>query len=295
MKYKITKHEIGYYFIDPLPNKKELKEYYSKKYYQNLEVATYSKEYSQDEMNVLKIDGHISDYIYNEHFKSETKNLIDVACGEGFFMKFMKSYGWNVSGIDFSNEGIKNHNSQLLDKIETDDVLKNLKKLIKKNKTFQFINLGNILEHVINPNELLRDCYKLMTNNAILRIKVPNDFSDLQNLLEKNNLNDKKWVCPPDHLSYFNFKSLRNICEHNNLKIVKEIGDFPIEIYLANKYSNYYINDNGSESHNARITLTNLIFNKGLDKYLKWAEGLASAEISRSCTFFCQKRNDNPK
>ena len=65
------------------------------------------------------------------------------------------------------------------------------------------------------------------------------------------------------------------------------MGDFPIELYLLNKNSNYIKNrDLGKDAHLARVKMSNFISARGVEAYIKWSEGLAAAEIARTCIFF---------
>ena len=43
MSYTVKKHDLGYYFISPVPSELKLKDYYEKKYYQNLTTSTYQE------------------------------------------------------------------------------------------------------------------------------------------------------------------------------------------------------------------------------------------------------------
>lgn len=134
---------------------------------------------------------------------------------KGFFMTNMYDLGWKVNGTDYSSHGIKIKNPELHSKVIYGELNPVLDKLIKMNKTFDFINFGNILEHVISPINLLNKCHKLLDQDGVLRVKVPNDFSHLQNYISKSNSIDSYWVRYPDHLSYFNFivcqKFLNNV------------------------------------------------------------------------------------
>lgn len=289
MSYTIKKHDLGYYFIFPTPNEEELKEYYEKKYYQNLTVSTYQESYTEEELAVLKIDADLSDDIFSKLSENKTKVLLDIACGEGFFMKNMQGLGWEVSGTDYSSHGIKIQNPELHDKVICGELNQVLEELIQNNKTFDFINLGNILEHVISPIDLLNKCHKLLTQKGVLRVKVPNDFSNLQQHLTNDNSISPYWVHPPDHLSYFNFDSLPKILNHCNFEVQKLLGDFPIEIFLLHPESNYIEKKVGKQAHQARINYTQNIWNLGIKKFKKISNGLAQSQLSRSCIVYSTK------
>ena len=65
------------------------------------------------------------------------------------------------------------------------------------------------------------------------------------------------------------------------------LGDFPIELFLTNEHSNYLKDrSKGKAAHVSRVVISKLIYQRGLDKYIKWSEGLAAAGIGRTCIAF---------
>lgn len=290
MSYTVKKHDLGYYFISPVPSEQELKDYYEKKYYQDLTVSSYQESYSKNELAVLKIDAELGNDLFVQDSKKETKELLDIACGEGFFMKNMEELGWKVHGTDYSSHGIKNKNPELQDKVIYGELNPVLEKLIQSNKTFDFINLGNILEHVISPIDLLNRCHKLLSQEGVLRVKVPNDFSYLQQHLTNHNSISTYWVHPPDHLSYFNFDSLPKVLNYCKFDVYKMLGDFPIEFFLLHPESNYIDKKVGKKAHQARIDYTLNLWKSDKTKYLETFTGFAKAKISRSCIAYVRKQ-----
>ena len=51
-------------------------------------------------------------------------------------------------------------------------------------KKFDSINLFDVLEHVTNPIQLLKNCHKLLRSNGIIIIEVPNDYKLLQKIVQ---------------------------------------------------------------------------------------------------------------
>lgn len=290
MNYTVKKHDLGYYFISPVPSEQELKEYYEKKYYQDLTVSTFQESYTEEELDVLKIDAELGNDIFLNGSEKESKDLLDIACGEGFFMKNMQRLGWKVYGTDYSSHGIKIHNPQLQDKVIYGELNPVLEKLIQNKKAYDFINLGNILEHVISPIDLLDKCHKLLSQDGVLRVKVPNDFSKLQRFISKNNSINSYWVHPPDHLSYFNFDSLPKVLNHCNFEVQKLFGDFPIELFLLHPESNYVEKEVGKQAHQVRIDYTLNLWKEDKNEYIKTFTGFAKAKISRSCIAYSKKQ-----
>jgi 2-polyprenyl-3-methyl-5-hydroxy-6-metoxy-1,4-benzoquinol methylase len=286
-KYELIKHEYGFLQVSPIPNVAELNLYYAQKYYQNPTVATYSLSYSEDELQLQIEACKITNQLFEVQFPNANKSLYDIGCGEGFFMNGLMNCGWDVYGVDYSIAGIEKHNPSVLPFVNIGDAISDVEACIYSKRRFNLVNLGNVLEHVTDPILLLEKIQKLLLPDGILRIVVPNDYSQLQELLQQQGSLDYEWVHPPDHLSYFNFDNLPKLLEATGFKVVNMLADFPIEFFLANKHSNY-IKDRskGKDAHLSRVMLSKLIHQRGLDKYIKWSEGLAAAGIGRTCIAF---------
>jgi 2-polyprenyl-3-methyl-5-hydroxy-6-metoxy-1,4-benzoquinol methylase len=286
-KYELVKHKLGFLQVSPIPNVKQLNKYYSQKYYQNPSVATYSLKYSEDELQLQKMVCEMTNQIFKVHFPNSNKSLYDIGCGEGFFMQGLMDCGWSVYGVDYSIAGIEKHNPSMVPFVSIGDAITDVEACIKSEKRFNMINLGNVLEHVPDPIALLEKIQNLLLKEGLLRIVVPNDNSELQKLIQNQGFSSYEWVHPPDHLSYFNFDNLSLVLETTGFKVVKMLADFPIELFLTNDHSNY-IKDRskGKEAHASRVMISKLIYQRGLDKYIKYSEGLAAAGIGRTCIAF---------
>ena len=89
-----------------------------------------------------------------------------------------------------------------------------------------------MLEHIPNPVEFLSLVKNLLTNTGMIVIQVPNDFNELQ-LAAQKQLNKKPWwIAIPDHINYFNFRSLHALLERLGFKVIHSQGSFPMELFL---------------------------------------------------------------
>ncbi len=292
--YTLTKHQLGFLQVTPIPEVKTLNEYYAQKYYQNPTVATYALNYSKEELELQTLACDITEIIYDEQFPNKEKSLYDIGCGEGFFMQGLMNKGWKVYGVDYSLAGIEKHNPRVAEFVSIGDAVADIEKCIANNQKFNLVNLGNVLEHVTDPIWLLQKIQTLLLPEGILRIVVPNDNSALQELLFQQGACSYDWIHPPDHLSYFNFHNLTNVLDATGYEVVKMLGDFPVELFLSNENSNYIKDKSkGKAAHKSRVDVSSLIAKTGTDNYIKWSEGIAAASIGRTCiAFSIKKLND---
>jgi len=210
LNYEIIKTKFDYFSIKNPPTQKELKKYYSQKYYQD-ESTQFSHKYSDNELVYFKNKAKIASHIYNQTFYTKEKSLLEVGAGEGFFANYFFQKEWNITSLDYSEYGMKQHNPHLLHTLKIGDVFNSINNLINLKSTYNLINLSNILEHVIDPIDLLKKLRLLLSKESLLRISVPNDYSNFQNYLLENNYTTDTWFCPPEHLHYFSFDSLSKL------------------------------------------------------------------------------------
>ena len=114
-----------------------------------------------------------------------------------------------------------------MDKIITGDLYNSLAVLIKEGVKYQVLHLDNILEHVADPYKLLEYCKEVIKPSGVMIIEVPNSHSKhYQYLYSRGMLESPLGAATfPDHLSYFDIDSLRNICTCYGFKEVA-IVDF---------------------------------------------------------------------
>jgi len=248
--FKIIDCEIcGFKHLDPIPSKEKIKEYYERQYYQEKipKLLDPQKEAKELRWSTLKYRDSLS--TLNGYIGDRSKRLLDIGCGNGFFLKFMKENGWEVFGIEPSPKASEYARSLDLNvfNITLEEFTND-----KWFNYFDFINLKCVLEHIQNPVEVLKICKSLLKDSGMIRIEVPNDFNTLQ--LQVHKLGKPQWwIAIPDHINYFNFYSLEKLLENLGYEIVLITTDFPMELFLL--MSEDYIGNNevGSKCHQKRM------------------------------------------
>jgi len=225
--------------------------------------------------------------IFARYLFSNQRTILDIGCGSGEFIEFAKKKKWNVTGIEPSKEAFKKaeeknitvYNLSLQEFIK----IKKEKKLTK----FDVILLDNVLEHIPNPKKTLLACKELLSDRGILYIKVPNDFNELQLLAQKKVHKKQWWVAIPDHINYFNFKSLEKLLKFYGFKILLKTTDFPMELFLL-MGDNYVDSPKiGKLCHQKRINFE-LSIPQELRRNLY--NKLAELELGRECIIYARKK-----
>lgn len=292
---EIQINRYGFYEVVNKPTELELKEYYSKKYYQEGK-GTYQKSYSEDELKYFQNKISQKVFVLEREFSPASlakKSLLDIGSGEGWVLHYFKKKGWRVTGIDFSDHGCRSFNPDCLVDMMIGDIYESIHIIKRKATSYSVIWLDNVLEHVTNTFGLLSDCREMIDKEGALVIEVPNDYSPLQQyLLQRNYVNSEFWVALPDHLSYFNKNGLLNLAREAGWESVFVMADFPIDFSLVNPDTNY-VNEKvkGKNCNRSRVEIDNLMHSISVEKTVAYYRALADLGLGRQIIAFFKPVN----
>lgn len=241
---KVYQVKEGFYRILPPPSEAELEEYYKEKYYKE-EHANYKHEYDEKKIKSFedKIRRRLN--IFRKIYPPEPTTCLDIGCGEGWDLKILTEAGWDVTGLDYSRTPCLEHNPEFADKIITGSVYDSLARLIEKGIKYQVLNLDNILEHVSDPYKLLDGCRQVIKPDGAMIIEVPNSDSEHYQYLFNRGVIKWRLACVayPDHLSYFNIHSLRNLCDRFGFQeaVIVDLAYYDLKINGTPAYIDDYL------------------------------------------------------
>ena len=289
-KPNLTKTSWGFYQYDPLPSDEELSKYYTNKYFQEGH-GSYSVSYSPEEISYFRLKAALiyrkTSQLMSESGKSKT--LLDIGCGEGWIMEEFSDQGAKVFGIDFSQYGIEKFHPHLLDFFKQGNLYDLIEERVSSGLKFDFLTLVNVIEHVTDPVLLINRIKEMMHEKSILIIVAPNDYSPLHKLLlEKKKISTEFWLCYPDHLSYFNKKSMCNLLDDQGFVVRSIVADNPVDLNLLNDNSNYIEDPSkGKNVHLFRVRTDNFLGSLDMDNLLQIYEILGSMGVGRNLNYFC--------
>ncbi len=139
----------------------------------------------------------------------KTNYLLDVGCGVGFFLREAKNRGWQVYGTEYSGEGIKRCEEKgievrqgKLDANQFGDI------------SFDVITSFEVIEHINNPVEEMKEISKLLRPGGLFYVTTPNFNSISRNLLKQ------QWniIGYPEHLSYYTRKTLKKLLQSSGFR-----------------------------------------------------------------------------
>lgn len=166
--------------------------------------------------------------------------LLDIGTNMGFFLRKARDFGFITEGVEPSPS---------LSKIARDEwgltihtALLEQAKLPES--SYDIITLIDVLEHITNPQEMLQACYKLINDDGMVVVKVPNgDYNHfkmkLGKMLKKQAQMDV-WDCC-EHVVHYTPKTFKRMVEKCNFKVVKSFIPLPINPPVwANLVGHYY-------------------------------------------------------
>lgn len=185
----------GLVFMYPLPTADSLqKELYSRESgYQSNRVEDLSvrKEYPRSKIFL--------DYV--QKIKPHGR-LLDVGCGNGQFIYWANKRGFRAEGVEVNERTAQYAQKQGLKVFN--GFLENAQ---LEEGSFDIIFLGELIEHVTDPRDMVRRCYSLLAHEGVLVVTTPNiDCLWSRTTLKFFYVFGIPWssVTPPYHLHQFN-------------------------------------------------------------------------------------------
>ncbi len=191
--------DCGFVFVDPLPSKNELNEYYNRNF--GGVLLETEKDVNRKAKEFLKISEKLG-------LKGR---LLEIGCSYGFFLNILKEKNWDVKGTELAKDSVK----FAKEKYRLDVREGSLEELKFKEK-FDVIVMFDVLEHTRNPDEQARIVNNLLNENGIFVLTTPN----IRSLDYFLNGKYWDWMIPPAHLNYFSTKTIKRFLKKNGFKVI---------------------------------------------------------------------------
>lgn len=145
----------------------------------------------------------------------ENGRILDVGCGSGRFLKWLKEHGWDVSGVDLSEKAAQNAAKSGLNIF-----CGQLQDAGFASRHFDVILINQVLEHVHDPMVVLREANRLLKDGGKLIVGVPNIES------YESRIFGKYWspLDIPRHLFHFSFPVLAAMLDKTGFWVSKNVG-----------------------------------------------------------------------
>lgn len=143
---------------------------------------------------------------------SNSKIHLDIGCGTGEFLNACKNAGYTTTGIEPSDKA----RNQAIQNFEL-DVSENTDLSQFENKKFETISMWHVLEHVTEINDTVKHFSRVLKEEGIVIIAVPNLKSWDANYYKEY------WAAwdVPIHLWHFSKKSINKLFEKYGFTLIK--------------------------------------------------------------------------
>jgi len=152
--------------------------------------------------------------------------ILDVGCGDGFFLNAIKDRGWEVHGMEISKEAVKSAKIKGLENV----IYGTLDNAPYPENHFDVIRLWSVLEHLHDPVKTLRIAQRLLKQEGILILQVPNYKGAVARWTGHG------WSAwdVPRHLYHFSHQSMDILLEKSGYEtihwVTSSVGTFPSSI-----------------------------------------------------------------
>lgn len=196
-------------FTNPQPQKDAIKGYYKTEKYishSNTDKGLTSKVYKTVRKLAIKRKyGIIKTY-------KNRGSIIDIGCGTGHLLNHFRKKGWKTFGIEPDPSAREFAKSNFNIVVEEENELENCKE-----NSFDVVSMWHVLEHVHKPIERMDLIYKILKNDGIAVIALPN--------FEAYDAKYYKifWAAwdVPRHLYHFNKEAFCKIANNSGFNVFK--------------------------------------------------------------------------
>ncbi|MFH1591766.1 MAG: class I SAM-dependent methyltransferase, partial [Candidatus Woesearchaeota archaeon] len=214
--------DCGLVYMNPRLTKESMAQFYPATYYKlEKSESSYLSSILKDKCNIKEM---IRSCHKIERLKEKGK-ILDVGCGRGDFLNYMRARGWETYGVE-STEIAARHCRE----VQGLNVFYG--ELLEANfhaNHFDVVRLGHVLEHVQNPREILQEINRILKPEGLLVISVPNIDSYEAKIFREN------WYMLdlPRHLYHFSLKTLKDILEKTKFQIIYFTRNYDLFAFRA--------------------------------------------------------------
>lgn len=205
-------------------------------------------------------------YLYElKHLKKikPSGKLLDIGCSMGFFLNKARSVGYEVCGVEPS----PSLSAIAKEQFKLEVINSYFEGSVVPEKSTDIITMIDVFEHVTNPAELLQTAHRVLKDDGIMCIKVPNGNYNLLKLRlarltgkeKEHDLFDSY-----EHVVHYTKKTMKKMLEKQGFVIKKVIIPLPIHPPVwASLVGHYYQYPSPFSLDRKRIVLRNIFYSLG--------------------------------
>ncbi len=153
---------------------------------------------------------------------SKTRRLLDVGCAAGNFLQIAGEMGYEAEGLELDDINVK----YAKEKRNLNAHMITLEQMNYPEGSFDVVTLWDVLEHLSQPMQTLREISRVMRPGGILGLSTINHACLNQRLLRS----DWRYWMPPDHICSFTPPILRKMLKDARLAVFSEKHTYMFEV-----------------------------------------------------------------
>jgi 2-polyprenyl-3-methyl-5-hydroxy-6-metoxy-1,4-benzoquinol methylase len=283
--------EAGWISPEPLPTIEDLEKLYADSYYQNdgSDSKSYQLDYSDDEFQLKKLIAEVELYALKNILDpdvGDNPKLLDIGCGEGFFLDQSAKWGFDICGVDYSDFGVNRFHPHIADKVLKGDANTILESMESEGRKFDICVIRQVLDHLLHPEEMMHQLGRILSPSGLISLTLSNNYNPLQmESLEKGYVESEVWFQPPLPLHYFNIENATRFVQSLGFEVICSFASFPIDLFLLNPHSNYVADKSkGKDAHLARTQFDLIAARNGLENFFNLSSAWADCGLGRNFT-----------
>ncbi len=213
----VTCHDCRLRFTWPRPTEAELAELYCDEYFAGGGGLGYRDYRSLAEVNARRAWSVLKRF--TEVGAVQPRRLLDVGCATGGFLAEASGEGWTTMGVEMSASAAASARTELGLTVLEGDIGASQLPL----GSFGLITMWHVLEHVLDPDFVLRRARELLAPGGQLFIELPN-WDSMGRIIKGPRWSQMK---PPEHINFFTRKTLERAVATRGFRPVKVDTYYP--------------------------------------------------------------------
>jgi 2-polyprenyl-3-methyl-5-hydroxy-6-metoxy-1,4-benzoquinol methylase len=187
-------------------------------------------------------------FLFHLPYIGKNQRLLEIGCGSGLNLKWAKEHGWDVYGLELSQNAVAEANRQGFSNVQCT----NIEDSQFPAGFFDAVLVHHTLEHLYSPAAAIKRCQKILRPKGMLLIGVPKFDS------WPRHASGKFWahLDLPRHLHHFTQPVLEKMLQDAGFQVREvRLNSKPIGIFLtlgtlrrAGKLKNIFARPNGTLS-----------------------------------------------
>ncbi len=203
----------SFVFLDPRLTPEELKLLYSDEYFLHDGADFGAHSPSDYESAAIKGSVKFPEILGWIRRYKPSGEFFEIGCGMGYFLEYARKNGYTVSGIEYADLGVRTCQT----KFGLDVQCGSIEELGLQPDRYDVMFMGDVLEHLIQPLDMLRKVHSMLKPSGVLAAEVPSMFNSVTGRLAVAGMRvlgtRKKMAMPPYHVNEFTPKTLRSMIE----------------------------------------------------------------------------------